>query len=236
MEKSTEKSKEDINEFIFIASHQLRTPLTAIGWLLELLQKTEKLSKQGEIYVDRINSSAKRLSNFVEVLLNASRIETGKVILTPTHIDLIKFIKEFLDECTPISTSKNITVAFKDRPDKLELTIDQMALRNIIQSILYNAFDYTSEGGKVEVSISAKDSVVLMSVSDTGIGIPEKDQVNIFDKFTRGSNAGLVKNDGTGLGLFIAQKMIGLVGGKIWFSSKDTGTTFFIEVPIKPKS
>ena len=134
----------------------------------------------------------------------------------------------------PLFVKKNLLITFEKHPEKLIALTDNSALRNIMQSIISNATEYTPQGGKIEVSLEKKDRIFIFTVKDTGIGIPLPEQKTIFDKFTRGSNAQLVKTEGTGLGLYIAKQAVELLGGKIWFESKEKkGTTFFVELPLK---
>jgi signal transduction histidine kinase len=233
MNEDKEKARD---EFIYIASHQLRTPLTAIKWLVELLMRTEKLSKQGEVYLDRIHAATSRLSNFAEVLLNASRIERGKVVIAPAELELVGFIKEYFSESKPLAAAKGVSLRFDEHPVKLVVNTDELALRNIVQSLVYNAIDYTPQNGTIEISLEESGENFLLKILDNGMGIPEKDRRNIFEKFKRGSNATLVKSDGTGLGLYIAKQMVDMLGGEIRYESEvDKGTTFFVKLPVNSK-
>ncbi len=239
--KAVERMEAD---FVSIASHQLRTPLVGVQWVVErFLKKEKQLSEKGKEYLKDIHTSCQRLSNLVDLLLNVSRIESGEVSISPKQLNLVEFIERFLDEYSPLYAKKNITLIFKKHPQMLKAVTDSNALRNIIQTLISNTIEYTPDGGKVEVSLEKKPSTgsgqdtFLFAVSDTGIGIPEKDQPTIFNKFARGSNAKLIKTDGTGFGLYFAKKATDLLQGKIWFKSKENeGTTFYVELPLEAKS
>jgi methyl-accepting chemotaxis protein len=225
------------SEFISVASHQLRTPMTGIQWVIErFLKKEIGLSDQGKEYLKDLHTSSVRLSELVDSLLNVSRIESGGgVAVTPEKLDLIKFIEDYLGELTPLLVKKNITLKFEDHPDNFEIKSDPKVLRNVIQSIVSNAIEYTPESGSIEVCVE-KNSDVMIKVKDTGIGIPEKEQSRMFEKFHRADNAKVVKTDGTGLGLYIAKSATEALGGKIDFISHEgKGTTFYIELPIEIK-
>ena len=230
--KGVDREKSD---FISVASHQLRTPLTGIQWVVERLLKTQKnLTLQAEEYLNDIHTSAKRLSNLVDTLLNVSRIESGKIGVNPESIEIVEFVKGYFSECMPLCAKKNISLSLKKYPPKLDAVTDQNALRNIIQSLISNAIEYTPEDGKIEISIEKKERTFILTVEDTGIGIPRKEQSSIFEKFTRASNAKLAKTEGTGLGLYIAKQAVELLGGKIWFDSEvGKGTKFYVELPLK---
>ncbi|MCK5286054.1 MAG: PAS domain-containing protein [Candidatus Pacebacteria bacterium] len=231
-ERKAEQIKSD---FVSIASHQLRTPLTGIQWVTErLLKHSTALPEKEQQYIKDINLSSKRLSTLVDSLLNVSRIEGGKITIKPEKIELIDFIKSYLTETNPLTEAKNISLKFNTHPENLEILTDRSGIRNIVQSLVSNAIEYTPENGNIEVSVEdnvEKDSF-LFKIKDTGIGIPSKNQATIFDKFTRGENAQQVKTDGTGFGLYITKQTVDLLGGKIRFESiENEGTTFFVTLP-----
>jgi PAS domain S-box-containing protein len=226
------------SEFISTASHQLRTPMTGIQWIVERFMRKEKVSKRGKEYLSDIHVSIKRLTALVDLLLNVSRIEGGRVGISPQPLELIGFIKGYARECRPLIVEKNLNFIFKEHPKELQVVTDSSALRNVVQSIVSNAIEYTPQNGIIEVAIEAeqKKGTFLLSVQDSGIGIPKESQETIFHKFTRADNAKLVKTDGTGLGLYIAKQAVELLGGKIWLESEvNKGTTFFVELPVQSK-
>jgi len=231
-QKKLDKMK---TEFISVASHQLRTPLTGIQWAAERFLRKEKLiSPRGKEYLDDIQETSHRLSNLVDLLLNVSRIEEGRLSISPSHLEIVSFIESYLDECTALCDRKNITLVFKKHPKTLKANTDKSLVRYIVQSIVSNAIEYSLKGGKIEIFLEKKNNKFLFTIKDTGIGIPKKEQAGIFDKFFRGSNAKLIKTDGTGLGLYLAKQATELLGGKIWFkSAKNKGTTFYVELLLK---
>lgn len=227
------------SEFISIASHQLRTPLTGIRWVLERFMKKEKLTKEGEEYLGDISISVKRLSEIVETLLSTSRIESG-ISIVPKPVEVIGFAEEFISEYAPLYAKKNLELSFKKPDSKIDMFTDPIALRSIFQNLLSNSIDYTPEGGRIELVLKKNADNLLIKVSDTGIGIPKDEQENIFKKFSRASNARLMKPDGTGLGLYVIYKAVGYLGGKIWFESPVRqlpvgGTAFYVELPLVSK-
>ncbi len=234
-QKKTNKMRSD---FISIASHQLRTPLTGAQWVVErFMKKEEKLSEKGKGYLKDIHTSFQRLSNLVDLLLNVSRIEGGEVSISPKALELVEFVDDYLDECSPLCDKKDLTVVFQKHPKTLNVVTDISALHTIVQAVVSNALEYTSKGGRVEVSLRKKERTFLLIISDNGIGIPKKEQPIIFDKFTRGTNAKLMKTDGIGFGLYFAKSTVDLLQGKIWFESEENkGSTFYIELPLKVRS
>lgn len=222
------------DEFMYLASHQLRSPVTHIKWMIELLLGTEKLTKRTRKYLKLIRTSAVRLSDLITVLLNVSRIEHGKVVLSSHSFDLVGFVKSFLNEYAAFSTKKNISLIFKKHPLVLPVIIDSGAFYNILQSLVLNAIEYTSEGGRIEVSLEKKNETFRLIVRDNGIGIPKKDQKRIFEKFSRGSNVQEIRREGFGLGLYVAAQTVKLLNGKIWFDSEEgRGTIFYVELSLR---
>ena len=232
--KDLEKMK---SEFITIASHQLRTPLTSIKWVIELFSKKEKLTKQGQEYLNDIHEAASNLTELVNILLNVSRIEEGNVGIYPKRLELVGFLENYLNNIEHLYKNKKITVSYTHPKEIISIT-DSRAFRNIIQSLISNSIEYTPEGGKIDITLDKKNDLVLLKIEDNGIGIPKDEQENIAKKFTRGSNAKLIKTDGTGMGLYIAYKAVELLGGKIWFESSGSnkGTTFYVQLPVESSS
>lgn len=233
-EKEIDRAK---SEFISIASHQLRTPMTSIQWVIERFLKTEKPTQKGREYLEDIHMAVARLSSLVDLLLNVSRIEAGKVGATSKPLELVVFVKMYLKEYEPLVAKKHLRVAFEKHPSTLNVITDHITLRNIVHALISNALEYTPDGGEIEIAIAKKDSTFLLTIRDTGIGIPKEEQDHVFEKFFRGSNAKLVKTDGTGLGLYIAAQAVKLLQGKIWVEpATKKGSVFFVELPIESKS
>lgn len=230
------KEMEGVNraktEFVSLASHQLRTPLTGIEWTIELFSKKEKLTEEGKKYLKDIHFSASRLSALIKLLLNVSRIESGSLAVAPESLDLAELVNEYTREDQRLCDKGKISFIFTAHPQKLMATTDKNLLGYVIQNLIANAISYTPTGGKIEVLLEEKKNSILLTVRDTGIGIPPKEQPHIFEKFIRASNAVKIKPDGTGLGLYIARGSVNLLGGKIWFESEEgKGSTFFVELP-----
>ena len=225
-------------EFVSVASHQLRTPLTGIQWVVERLLKVSKsLPKEEREYIKDVYFSSKRLSRLVDDLLNVSRVEEGRFLIKMEEVDVVKTIKNYIIEAGPLIAKRKVKVVFKKHPKEAFVLADRNAVQNIVQSVISNAIEYTTDKAEVVVGLEKKDKSIVISVKDNGIGIPKEDQADIFDKFKRGANAQAVKTDGTGLGLYLTQKITQMLGGKIWFKSKENeGTEFFIELLNKSKA
>lgn len=230
--KSADKLKD---EFISIASHQLRTPLTGIKWAAEQIMKKERLSDGGKEYMSHIIMSVKNLSSLVNTLLNLSRLSAGKITAQTELVELGRFFNDLIDEHRPICDKKKINVIFSCQQKILEAKTDKNALRDIAQALFSNAIEYTPDGGKIEISLKKNFPKFIFSIKDNGIGIPKEEQkMFLFQKFHRSSSAKKIKPEGLGLGLYIAKQAADILRGKIWFESEeDKGSVFYVELPLE---
>lgn len=225
-------------DFISIVSHQLRTPLSAMKWFLEILIDGDvgALKKEQKDVVNEIHESNKNMITFVNQMLNVSRIESHRLAINIEKIKLCQTIAELLKEIRPFFIEKKQKLSYNCIADKkIMINTDKNLLRNVLSSVLLNASRYTPEKGNIELELSLFDKdFVLFKVKDNGIGIPEDEQTKIFRKFARASNAIRYEANGTGLGLYIVKSLINMVCGKIWFESKENnGTTFYFTLPIE---
>lgn len=225
-------------EFVSVASHQMRTPLTAIKLFTGMLINGEvgKFNKGQAEYLDNIYESTERMVRLVNDLLNVTRIESGRLRVTPEPAILKDMIKGAIAEAKPFADNKKIKIDFISDNDLTKIPLDQNLMRQVIHNLLINAIRYSkNNGGRiiVEVKRDSKDSF-LVKVKDNGIGIPEKMQKRIFEKFFRADNAIKSVTEGTGLGLYVSKMIVESSGGRIWFKSKkNKGACFFVKIPVK---
>jgi len=219
------------SEFISLASHQLRTPLTAIGWYIELLQTEEEtLSTDQKEYVAQILESHRRMVELVNSLLNVSRIELGHVKIDPKDLTIAELLRIPLENLKPQIEQRH--QALLQRIPDLSVSLDPDLVRMVVENLLSNAVKYTPEGGTIEMSVVADAEELRFCVEDTGLGIPHSQQGRIFEKLFRADN--VLKSDtvGTGIGLYIAKSTVEAWGGKLWFKSREgKGTSFFFTTP-----
>lgn len=217
------------DEFISMASHQLRTPLTTVkGYLSMMLEgDTGKLTKEQSKVADAAFFSAERMVSLITDLLNVSRMNTGKFVIEPSEIDMIKMIKEEAKQLENVAKNRKVNLQVELPEECPTVWLDDNKIRQVIMNFADNAIYYTPENGTVTISLVVDSDKLELRVKDTGIGVPEAEKKNLFTKFYRATNAKDQRPDGTGLGLFMAKKVISAQGGTIVFESKQgQGSTF----------
>lgn len=248
-EQELERAK---SEFVSLASHQLRTPLSAINWYAEMLLDGDmgKLTPDQQAQVQEIFDGNKRMVELVDSLLNVSRLEVGKLKNEPKDISLIEIADSLQREVTESIKVKNMDLQRKIQTDLPNVYADPKLVRMIIQNLLTNAIKYTAPQGTVvltmreanrgdvaEAKLPANQAYIFISVGDNGYGIPKAEQDKIFGKLYRADNVRKLDVEGTGLGLYIVKEVVEMLGGHIWFTSTEhVGTTFFVVIPVTTKA
>jgi signal transduction histidine kinase len=231
--KEVDKAK---TEFVSLASHQLRTPLTSVSWFSEMLLKQEvgSLNPKQKEYLSEVFAQNRRMIDLVDDLLNSSRIDMGMLSIELKPVDLRSILDSVLWEIDPLAKEKNIKVENNFPAGLPIIETDPELARIIFQNVISNAIKYTPNEGKVNIDLTQSGSHVDIEVTDTGYGIPEKQQNRIFTKMFRADNIRNRVTDGSGLGLYIVKAVVKELGGKIYFESKEgKGTTFFITLPMR---
>lgn len=230
--KEVDKMK---TEFISLASHQLRTPLSAMKWFLEMFQAGDlgTLNKEQLEAIDNLNKSNERMIALVNSLLNISRIESGRISIEPELIDINKLIETIIGDFKNIFEIKKQKL-FVDYSDSLpKVSLDPKLTSEVISNLLTNANKYTDIGGTVTISVELLGSDMKLTVRDSGYGIPEAEKNNIFQRFYRATNIVKKVTDGTGLGLYLCKIIIDSSGGKIGFeSNENVGSSFWFTIPL----
>ncbi|PIR73884.1 MAG: hypothetical protein COU40_00080 [Candidatus Moranbacteria bacterium CG10_big_fil_rev_8_21_14_0_10_35_21] len=221
-------------EFISVASHQLRTPLTAIKWETELLlSKSKDLPAKPRGGIENINILSTRMNDLVNDLLNVARIDQKILILEKETVDLGKITENSIKNFLFLAGKKGIEIEFQKNPSLPEFISDREKLKTIVENLLSNSLKYTPDKGKIVIKIENDEQEIIFSIRDNGVGIPSNQQAQIFTKFFRSDNAVKYQTGGTGLGLFIAKEIINKMNGKIWFESEENkGTIFTFSLPI----
>jgi len=222
-------------EFVSLASHQLRTPLSAIRWYSEMLlsKYVGELNDKQKQYVKEIYSGNLRMVDLVNALLNVSRLDLGTFAVDPEQINLVEICESVLSELTPQLMEKNQTVDRTFTTAPATYLADPKLIRIIFQNFLSNSVKYTQPGGKIAVEIGVRASNLYIRVTDNGYGIPKGQQGKIFEKLFRADNVRQKDTEGTGLGMYIVKSIVETAGGQISFESEENqGTTFHVLLPL----
>jgi signal transduction histidine kinase len=225
------------DEFISMASHQLRTPLTAIkGYLSMLLEGDAGEIKVSQYdFVNEAYQGANRMVGLINDLLNVSRMETGRFFLEPVEIDLDKLVQEEVKQLVQHAKEKHLVLKYEEKGKTPKIWADETKLRQVVMNFIDNAVYYTNEGN-VTVKLSHDAKNVIFEVKDSGIGVPKAQQKQLFAKFFRADNARHVRPDGTGLGIYLAKRVLDDHHAELIFRSKEgEGSTFGFRFPIKSK-
>jgi PAS domain S-box-containing protein len=226
--KEAEQMKSD---FVSFVTHQLRTPLAGIKWLLELADGPE-LAAETASYVHDARTSADRLIALVNDLLGVARLENGKVIVRVEPFDLAALTDETVRELMPLVNEKHLQISLPSSDNIPLVAADRQLGKEVVGNLLSNAVRYTPEGGSIRIELHRGEGSVEWAVHDTGIGVPESAQHRLFEKFYRAENASMAHTEGTGLGLYIARLILERSGGRVWCESgKGAGSTFRFTLP-----
>jgi len=232
-QKRAERAK---SEFVSLASHQLRTPLTNLRWAFEVLEhgKIGKLPDEMQKIVERAQSFITQMNQTVSTLLNISRIEAGKIQVRDEKVPIGRLLEDIQEEYQSALAVKKQSFTI-NCPKELSLMTDESLLYEILTNLVSNASKYTPERGSVTLEVKQEGDAVSIRVSDTGYGIPADQQKQIFSKFFRGGNVIKHETSGTGLGLYLVYNLVRILSGSISFSSEENkGTTFTVSLPSTP--
>ena len=237
-------------EFISTASHEMRTPVASIeGYLgLVLNPATATIDDKARDFITKAHAAAQHLGRLFQDLLDVSKAEDGRLSNNPKVVDVVPFVEEVFEGLSEKAAAKGLRFVFKPtledaaRDPKSHVTarnlspvfyanVDNDHLREVVGNLIENAIKYTPSG-EVTVDISGDDSKVVISVADTGLGIPKEDQAHLFQKFYRVDNTATREIGGTGLGLYLCRRLAEVMGGRIWLESEfKQGSTFYLEIP-----
>jgi PAS domain S-box-containing protein len=223
------------SEFISLASHQLRTPLSATKTYTHMLYDgyMGKLNPAQKKALSTIISATNRMNELISTLLNVTRIESGSVEVTPKLLHIDKIAEEVIKEVALMASNKSINLSFVLKGKaSTSIKTDSLIVKEVMTNLISNAIKYTPDGGKVTLSVLPRKDQIVVEVKDTGWGIPKYSQEQIFSKFFRAQNIVQRETTGTGLGLYLVKGLLEALGGEIWFSSDEgKGTKFSFSLP-----
>jgi signal transduction histidine kinase len=223
------------SEFISIATHQLRSPLANLRWIIEFLisgkirrDKTKEME-----YFKILKENIYRMQESISDLLTVSRIEASKLPIKKRFFSLKRLVSDIIGEYKSFAQAYNVKIILKNQKNLPKLFSDPLQIRMVVENLMDNAVRYEREKGKVEITLSRKGKNIYFSIEDDGVGIPTEEQRYIFQKFFRAKNIREHQTEGSGLGLYISQAIIKRLKGKIGFTSKENiGSTFWFMLPI----
>ncbi len=231
--KLLDETKDD---FISMASHQLRTPLTSVKGYLSMVVEGDagEITKQQRQMLIQAFDSSQRMVYLISDLLNISRLQTGKFNIDRSNCDLSKIIEDEINLVYETAHARDIRIIYKKPAHFPVISVDEMKTRQVIMNFLDNAIHYTQQNGEINVFLENKSNTIEVRVQDNGMGVPASVVHRLFTKFYRADNAKKARPDGTGLGLFMAKKVIIAQGGSIIFSTKENrGSIFGFSLPKK---
>lgn len=221
-------------EFLSITSHQLRTPLTGIKGYLSMMIEGDfgKFSEQQEETVKRVSAEVDRLARMVQVFLNVSRIESGRLMIARLNFNVAELIGTVIKELKPIAEKKQLELSYSG-PESLPFIGDSDKLKDVVMNLVDNSIKYTPTGKVWVEAAQSKSGEIRIDVKDTGVGIDPSEIGSLFEKFSRAKGIAEVSAEGSGLGLFIVKKIVEAHGGTVSVSSEGhaKGSTFTCILP-----
>ena len=227
------------DEFVSMASHQLRTPLTSVkGYISMVLEEDAgKISDAQRHLLSEAFTSSERMVHLINDFLNVSRLQTGKFMVDRRQIDLAKVVGQEVDSLKTTANARDLKLKYRKPSHFPILYIDEGKIRQVIMNFIDNAIYYSSEFSTITIELAIEDGDAVLRVHNEGIGVPQSEQTHLFTKFFRATNARKQRPDGTGVGLFLAKKVITSHGGSMVFeSAPNEGTTFGFRLPVKKLS
>lgn len=222
-ERETAAARKMQADFVSFVSHQLRTPLTGIRWMLELAQQAPGLPEETASCLADARQSAERLVGLIGDLLNVAHCEAGKTRWVATEVDLAALTVSLIQELRPQVEQREHRLDFHPSPDLPKVQADEHLLRQVMLNLCSNAIKYTPVGGEIRLSAGRRGGEVVWSVRDNGIGVPPEAQSRLFEKFYRAENAFEFETEGTGLGLYWVRRILQQCGGRVWWESAAQG-------------
>jgi signal transduction histidine kinase len=224
------------SEFVSVVSHQLRSPLSNLRWVIEILMsgRIGKIEEDQIEYFKILRENCGRMRDLVSNLLTVSRIDTATLPIKNAEFSFSDLVREIVKRSEIFAKASNVILEVNCESNPLNVIADSSQTSLVVDNLLDNAIKYTKDKGTVKINVKEKGKNLYFEITDSGVGIPQEDQKYIFQKFFRSQNAAKHQTQGSGLGLYIAKAIIEKTGGKIGFKSQEgVGSTFWFTLPIK---
>lgn len=229
------KSNKMKSEFVSIASHQLKTPISEMKWQIELLLSkfTDGLTEKQMEIIGEVSHSGEKMGRLINDLLDVARIDQGQLALSKEKMNFCAMVDDAVGTQASFAKGLNVELKMSCNFKTLDVFVDKRRIAVVLDNLISNAIKYIDGGGKVEILVENIDGMAQFCIRDNGVGIPRSDQLNICEKFYRSNNSIKNETDGTGLGLYIAKNIVEQSGGKLWFKSiENVGSEFYFSLPI----
>jgi signal transduction histidine kinase len=233
--KENQKLKD---EFVHLAAHELRSPVTAIRGYVSMLidDGFGEMDDEARKIIKTVGIVNSRLIQLVDDLLSVARAEKGDVNITLDEVDIEQVIKESLRELAPIAAKKGLKIIYFEKHENTVVMADVGKLKEVIVNLINNAIKYSDKGHDIDVFHEIKNHEIITSIKDGGLGISRENMDKLFSKFFRVKNSATLNIEGTGLGLYICKRIVESMGGKIWVESEEgRGSTFSFSLPMAAK-
>lgn len=230
--KSLDKAKD---EFVSMASHQLRTPLTSMKGYVSMVLDGDvgDITPAQRKLLEEAYASSQRMVYLIGDFLNVSRLSTGKFVVEPSDSNVANIVQEEVDQLRATALSRQISLKYEKPSNFPSMVVDETKIRQVVMNFVDNAIFYSKSGSEVKVELTKTAKEVIFKVKDTGIGVPAEERRHLFTKFFRATNARKARPDGTGIGLFMAKKVIVAHSGSIIFETTEgKGSTFGFSLPV----
>ncbi len=222
------------SEFISLASHQLRTPLSSLRWYLELLTGETDVQLTGEQkeYLQEVQKASSQMASLLDTLLRVARLDEGGILIERKTVDVIDLLDRLFDEIRQGNHDAKLSFVSALPKGPLMLSTDPVLLPIVVQNLVTNAMKYSPQGGAITIGIREEKDTINITVTDQGVGIPPEEQERVFEKFFRAKNIRHMLTSGTGLGLYLSKRIMDSLGGHLSFvSEQGKGTVFTATVP-----
>jgi signal transduction histidine kinase len=231
--KQAEQMKTD---FVSFVSHQLRTPLSGVKWMLELAMDASEDPESMRSYIQDARISTERLIGLVNDLLDVSRLERGKLTINYENVNLDELTQNVVKELSPLTLEKEQFVFVNAEENLPKMASDSQLLRQVVLNLMSNAIKYTKAGGKIQIRMRLEQQRIIWEIQDNGIGIPQNAMSKLFEKFFRAGNVLSVETEGTGLGLYLVRLIIERLEGNVTCESEEgKGSIFRFSLPLQPE-